>query len=384
MDPEAGGVSQAVNMMVKGSADTGIKHEVACLDEKGAPFLAKYDFIIHALGARKTGWAFNPLLLPWLKNNLGDFDFAIVHGLWQYQSYAVLTAIRKVKKPLVYVMPHGMLDPYFQKAPERRLKAIRNWIIWHLIEKRLIRQARGLLFTCEMERQLAGKSFGNSYKPRAEHVVGLGIDEPPVFETGMVERFKKHCGLGGNSRYFLFLSRIHPKKGVDMLVRSYLQLKAASDNVPALVIAGPGIETEYGMEIKRLTGEDPGIFFPGMLIDDMKWGAFYGAEAFVLPSHQENFGIAVAEALACSIPVLISDKINIYGEVKKDHGGLVQADTEEGTCLLLRQWADFSQDQKREMGKNARVTFENNFSIQKSTANLVTLFLSGNGQSSIK
>jgi hypothetical protein len=77
-----------------------------------------------------------------------------------------------------------------------------------------------------------------------------------------------------------------------------------------------------------------------MLSGAAKWGALYGCEAFVLPSHQENFGIAVVEALACGKPVLISDQVNIWREIVEDGAGLVEGDAEEGVEKLLRKFFD--------------------------------------------
>jgi glycosyltransferase involved in cell wall biosynthesis len=75
-----------------------------------------------------------------------------------------------------------------------------------------------------------------------------------------------------------------------------------------------------------------------MLDGDSKWGAFYGCEAFVLPSHQENFGISAVEALACDKPVLISNKVNIWREIANDEAGFVEEDTVDGTARLLNRF----------------------------------------------
>src|SRR5690606_20120454 len=91
-------------------------------------------------------------------------------------------------------------------------------------------------------------------------------------------------------------------------------------SIPAIVLVGRGIETDYGKKLMRIIDEDSSlknnIYLPGMLTGDEKWGDFYNSEAFVLPSHQENFGIAVVESLACKKPVLISNQINIWKEIK--------------------------------------------------------------------
>jgi glycosyltransferase involved in cell wall biosynthesis len=134
---------------------------------------------------------------------------------------------------------------------------------------------------------------------------------------------------------------------------------------PDLVIAGPGWESRYGEEVRMLIDEvnrsialtehrtlntEPRfgetaprqhfarVHAVGMLSGAAKWGALYGCEAFVLPSHQENFGIAVVEALACGKPVLISDQVNIWREIVEDGAGLVEGDTEEGVEKLLKKF----------------------------------------------
>src|SRR5690606_26648595 len=100
----------------------------------------------------------------------------------------------------------------FQNARNRKLKAIRNWIYWKLIEKNVVNQAQGLLFTCEEERQLARVTF-SPYRPNCELVVGLGVEEPPVYQVDMQREFVARCPNFKNESYFLFLSRIHEKKG---------------------------------------------------------------------------------------------------------------------------------------------------------------------------
>src|SRR6185369_13539161 len=118
-------------------------------------------------------------------------------------------------------------------------------------------------------------------------------------------------------QFLLFLGRVHPKKGCDLLIRAFAKSldKIAPDM--DLVMAGPD-QVNWVPELKALTkrlGVDNRVHWPGMLTGALKWGAFHSADALVLPSHQENFGIAVAEAMACCTPALISDKVNIWREV---------------------------------------------------------------------
>jgi glycosyltransferase involved in cell wall biosynthesis len=133
------------------------------------------------------------------------------------------------------------------------------------------------------------------------------------------------------------------------------------------VIAGPGMDTIYGNYLLKLISRDAkikdSVFFPGMLAGEDKWAALYGSEAFVLSSHQENFGISVVEALACKKPVLISDKINIWKEIIEGGGGMVKDDTLEGTIELIRFWANLNMEEKLKMAINAREVYENNFGV---------------------
>jgi len=109
------------------------------------------------------------------------------------------------------------------------------------------------------------------------------------------------------------------------------------------------------------------------LSGDAKWGAFYGCEAFILPSHQENFGIAVVEALACGKPVLISNQVNIWREIESAGGGIVAEDSLAGTRELLKRWKDVSGNA---LGFKARQAFEKNFSIDRAAQRMMSVISS--------
>jgi glycosyltransferase involved in cell wall biosynthesis len=257
-------------------------------------------------------------------------------------------------------MPHGMLDPWFQRDKSRRLKAIRNSIYWGLFERHAVNSADAIFFTCEEELRLARTTF-SGYHPKREINIGYGIAEPPVFEPQMREAFQSKCPELDNNPYLLFLGRIHPKKGVDLLIRAYTEV-LKTDNLktplPHLVIAGPGWDTSYGRQMRELmdaanaeilpencnlkTENSPRIHAVNMLEGDAKWGAFYGCEAFVLPSHQENFGISVVEALACDKPVLISNKVNIWREIAGANAGIVMSNDFESIKESISTFANIS------------------------------------------
>lgn len=198
IDPALGGVSQAIQTIIKGLASHGVISEVVCLDQANADH-SNSPFTVHALGPAKGPWAYSPLLLPWLEKNLNSFDAVILHGLWLYHGYGLYKALKQlegskhgISSPSFFVMPHGMLDPYFQKASTRKIKAIRNLIYWKLIESKIVNLSSGLLFTCESEKLLARTTF-KGYHPRSEKIVSLGVEQPPAFDHKMQAEFgSKH------------------------------------------------------------------------------------------------------------------------------------------------------------------------------------------------
>ena len=376
MHPKHGGVSQGIRNSIPELQKMGIEHEVVCLDDPNSDYLGQDPFVIHAIGKSRGPWSYNKELSPWLLANFHRFDAVIIHGLWLYTSYATTKAIRKYRKkhtsvPKVYVMTHGMLDPYFQKAAARRLKAVRNEIYWKFIEKKVINQADGVLFTCEEELLLARTTFPN-YNPKREINVGYGVHTPPNYEPIMREAFVEKVPQWNGKPHFVFLSRVHSKKGVDLLIKAYLRLEKELGSLPQLIIAGPGLDQPYGAAMQELASTSANIIFPGMLSGDAKWGALYESEAFVLPSHQENFGIAVVEALACEKPVLISNKVNIWREIEKGNGGIVKEDTATATYALLKNWLILAKEEQFQMAKDAQKVYLEHFTIAQACKQLLS------------
>ena len=391
MDPERGGVGKAVRLIIAGLEKHGIVSEILTLDPPVNDFCSNESFQVFAVGPQRTQWQYAKKLVPWLTSNFQNYDGVILHGLWLYNSYALRKVFDSMKRrarstrsewkrvPKLFVMPHGMLDPYFQKATGRRLKALRNWIYWKLIERKTVNHADGLLFTCEQEKYLARKSF-RPYFPKLEIIVGLGVDEPPANANRMQLAFLQRLERPVKGPYILFLGRVNEKKGIDLLIEAYANFCSAlsSDQtleerrnpnhpeIPSLIIAGPESESSFGRNLKKRVLESAilkdRVLFTGMLSGDAKWGAFYGSEAFILPSHQENFGIAVVEAMACSKPVLISDQVNIWREIQESGAGLIESDTREGVLKMLHKWYALSEGERRSIQLNARKSFEKYFS----------------------
>lgn len=376
MDPKNGGPCQGVRNSVAEITKLGNVHEVACLDEKDASFLKSDNFKIYTFGPAISPWRYSPSVLPWLKENLCNYDSIIIHGIWLYISYATYQAInylernsKKLKVPKLFIMTHGMLDPYFQKSEERKWKAIRNSLYWAFIESKVIERADAILFTTEEERQLATTTF-DRYRPRKTVNVGYGIQPPPVLETQVLDDFySKHTFLKGHP-YILYLSRIHQKKGLDLLLHAYHRLfqHYPKETIPNIFIVGPGWESSFGQQIKsEIDGNENlrnKVFTSNMLLGDDKWAAFYNSSAFILPSHQENFGIVVAEALACKKLTLITNKVNIYKDIVDRNAGLVAEDTDEGIYNMLFNFVNLGIEVQQSMGMNAFKAYTELYTVQ--------------------
>jgi glycosyltransferase involved in cell wall biosynthesis len=277
-----------------------------------------------------------------------------------------------------------MLDPWFKSTfPLKHLKKV---LYWRMAEQRVLRDAEGVLFTADEERLLARNVF-RPYRCN-EIVVAHGIESPPGDFVSQRETFLNRWPALQAKRILLFLGRLHPKKGPELAIEGFAQalalLPEADRSEWALVMAGPvagtDVDAGYGKSLESLTRvhlDDVGlradsVVFTGPLQGDLKWGALHACEAFLLPSHQENFGIAVVEALACGKPVLLSNKVNIWREVEADRAALVEGDTLEGARSLIRRWLELPDAERIVMGQNARRCFEQRFDIAAAAERLLT------------
>jgi glycosyltransferase involved in cell wall biosynthesis len=374
LDRRAGGPATSIRSIVSSYRELGHEGEIVTLDEATAPYLHELGCPVHALGPVSTTFGYTPRLVAWLRSEGHRFDGVVVHGLWQYLGYAVHRVFRGRTPYMVF--PHGMLDPYFKNA--FRLKHMKKWLYWMFAEYRVLRDARRVLFTSKQEAELAEQSF-SLHQWNAEIVLYGAIapqGDPNRLRQEFLDRQPSLRDIDGSVRpYVLFLGRIHPKKGCDLLVDAFAQIASKAMDLQ-LVFAGP-VKADWKQELVAKAeqhGIESRIHWTGMLEGNEKWGALYGCEAFVLPSHQENFGIAVAEALACGKPVLISNKVNIWEQILEDEAGIVAEDNQAGTLLLLQQWISLDSVHRRTMEVSALQCFRLRFDMQKNVRELVRLF----------
>jgi glycosyltransferase involved in cell wall biosynthesis len=347
----------------------GITTTVACLDAPDAEWLQDQEFEAVGLGPVASGYGYRRGLPSRIQELARDHNAVIIHGLWQYHALAGWRALRNSEIPY-YVYPHGMLDPWFKHTYP--LKHLKKWAYWPWADFRVLRDAKGVLFTTEQERLLARESFW-LYKAN-EMVVGYGTSAPPGDAQHQRELFLSHYPRLRGKRILLFLSRIHPKKGVDLLIEAFNSV-SQHDSRLHLVIAGPDQTGWKSLLMKRTEelGIEKRVCWTGMLSGDLKWGAYHAAELFCLPSHQENFGIVVAEALACGLAVTLANPVNIASEVASARAGLVHADTLTGTQAALMEWLNMPSLEQEEMGKRGQRLFKERFDFASVAKNLVPI-----------
>ncbi len=367
IDPRAGGTREGVKQLTAVASKLGHAAELLITERPDPAWVAEYSCPVHYAGPSYLKYGYAPRMVGWLKNNAHRFDAVVVNGLWQYPGLATWRALRGTATPY-FVFTHGMLDPWFNR--EYPLKRVKKLLYWPWAEYRVLRDARAVLFTSEEEKRLARQSFG-PYRAN-ERVVSFGVPEPLADSVAQREAFLQAFPQLRGRRFVLFLGRIHPKKGCDLLIEALAAVRSMDPSL-LLVMAGPdqvGMQASLSQLAERL-GITAAVIWAGMLRGDVKTGALRAAEAFVLPSHQENFGLAVAESLACGTPVLISNKVNIWREVVEDGAGLAADDTLQGTIELLRRWIRLGPDARQLMARKAIDTFAARFHVESAAQSLI-------------
>jgi glycosyltransferase involved in cell wall biosynthesis len=261
-------------------------------------------------------WKFSPGLWRWLRRHAAEYDLIHIHAVWSFASYTAGAAARRAGVPYV-IRPAGMLSPYTWSR-----RAVAKSVYWRLFERRTVRGAAAFHATSTEE----AKEIAAIHPGAKTAVIPNGVD-PAAWEvapdTGALRRL---CGPAAGSRpILLFLSRLHPKKGVvDLLLPALARL--TTDAFLAIVGGSDSHEPDYPdlirQEIDRLGLKDRAAML-GPVPAAERWALYDGAAAFVLPSHSENFGIVVSEAMARGCPVIVSEAVQAAEHVLASKAGLV-------------------------------------------------------------
>lgn len=273
----------------------------------------------------------------------GAPDVAHIHTLWRPELLRVSAGCRRDGIPYV-VSPHGMLEPWAWRA-----KRWKKWPWFQLFERRHLMGAARLLTTSEQESRNLRKLM-----PRARCValpLGMATRTKPDYAAA-----RRELGWGKDEIVLLYLSRIHPKKGLDLLLAALAREGKASARPVRLVIVGDG-DWEYVSRLKAFAGHErerlPRVDWIGEVWGEEKWKYFQAADLFCLTSHSENFGIAVLEALQVGTRVLVSDQTP-WGEVPEWGAGFVVSPDEQEIAAGFRKFfggARWTNDERENLAR---------------------------------
>jgi glycosyltransferase involved in cell wall biosynthesis len=268
-------------------------------DLSSADVLREQDIQVHLVGPTSGLLSGHPALASALQDVLAAADIVHIHALWEDIQHHAAVAARQIGIPYIF-RPCGMLDPW--SLSQSRWKK-RLYMAWRL--RRDLNGAAALHYTATLERDVAGPL---ELKPLSL-VEPNGVDLSEFEALPPAGTFRSRYPMIGDRPLVLFLSRLHPKKGIELLLPAFARGAPAG---AVLVIAGPGEEryTEQLMDRAAALGVKDRVLFTGMLRGRDRVAAFADADLFVLPSYQENFGIAVVESLAAGTPVVISDQVS--------------------------------------------------------------------------
>ena len=267
----------------------------------------------------------NPRVVRFCGASLRRFDLVHFYGLYDLLGPAVSHFCRRQRIPYV-IEPMGMYRPIDRSLRLKRL--------WHgSIGKAFLRDAARMIATSELE-------YDELYRggvPSEKLVIRYnGIDMSSCTSLPRRGGFRAKRGIAPDEPLILFLSRLIPRKGADILIEAFAQACPESGR---LVIAGPEGEPGYRAYLgkrARECGVDARVLFTGPLYDEEKKAVLADADVFALPSRYENFANVAAEAIACGIPVIITDSCGIRSLVK-DRAGLVIAPEKEALAEALRK-----------------------------------------------
>ena len=365
MDPASGGPAAWIRDFTSAARSRGHLVETVCFDA-GTPPEHAAEAGVHVVAAG-PGLYSSPALDRWLADRARGYDCLVGHGLWRYPSHAAWRARRRGGPPYL-LYPHGALGSWFKRRYP--LKHVGKCLYWATVERRAYAGASRIIYTCEQELRDSLDAFpGMDAEPT---VSPLGIPDPSrqIDLDSAAAAFRSGLPALGGSPYVLWLGRIHPVKGCDLLLHAF---GAAAPADMHLVMAGPD-PRGWGRMLARLA-QDLGIagrvHWTGMLTGEAKWGAFRGARLFALPSHQENFGISAVEALACGVPVLVSDKVGICHELADTYAGEVAGNDAAGITSALRRCLDMDPVRQLERAGAARRLFVERFEVGRAADGLL-------------
>ena len=350
----SGGPATAIVPMCRSLQQHGVEVLLVTTDAgmDGLPPLADYKGVPAKFFPSQLGESFkySRPLTAWLTSHINEFELAHIHAVFNHSSIAAAHICRKAGVPYV-VRPLGTLEPWSMTQ-----KPVRKRLFWQLAGKGMLRRAAAVHYTTEAEKQSTERLLGLNHGT----VIGLGVAAEPAASTP-------------KKRQVLVLSRLHPKKGIDVLIEAFLSLvQQEKFSSWRLVIAGDGPD-DYVSKLKGMAAGSDNIIFTGWLDGEAKDSMLSSASLLALPSRQENFGLCVMEALSRSVPVLVSPHVNLAEEIVLANAGWIA--TVDKEALTTRLAEALENEEERAVRGRAGKQLSMKYSWESAAKSLKELYL---------
>ena len=291
--------------------------------------------------ARYRTLTWNPGVFRFCRQRIASFDVAHIYGLYDLLGPAAAHFCRRRGIPYV-VEPMGMFRPIVRSLRLKRL--------YHrLLGDAMLRGARRIVATAEQERRELAEG---GLPPQKVIVRRNGIEVPEQLPAAGT--FRGEHRIPAETKLVLFLGRLVSKKSPELMLEAFARWRSgAGQQAGLLVLAGPDEADGYRQKLETFAarlGLNGGVLFTGPLYEEAKWAAYRDADVFVLPSQNENFGNAAAEAVACGTPVIVTDRCGIAPLVDGRAGLVVPHDPGALQAGLARLLGDDALRQRLRAG----------------------------------
>lgn len=346
------GISSAVDALTR-CVPAGIEPAIACVGTEVLPVRAGLRLHILPTSGLAETWRWAPGCAARLDEAIAQADLVQLHGVWMWAQWAAARQALRQKKPFV-LTAHGMLQPWMwrrQSLPHRLKKVL----YWRALAFPAFRHAAAFHALTEQEAGMLAGFFPGKSPLLIPHGIDLVTADRTLAELPPA--------TATEAPYLLFLGRLHPGKGIHLLLRAFARLPGKTLR---LKLAGPTQEREaaYAASLPRLADElglAGRVDFCGAVVGAEKWRLYRDAWAFCLPSFSEVIGLVNLEAAAARTPVITTFESGLNAEWER-RGGLLIHPEEEALLVGLRQALDWTQAERDGRGRGLRALVETHYS----------------------
>lgn len=363
-----GGTSEVVSRLCRALKEGGHDVTLAAMrnpnlsDAASAAIATGVDYKAFPRIKRPQSLAISPVFSREVKRLVSDADVIHLHGCWMYPPWVAGWAAQKEGKPYL-MMPHGSLNPEALRTSRWKKR-----IVGMMIERPLLRRADGIVATSEFEAE-GIRAYGVNGRM---HIMPIGLDTKAIDQGERSVGLLNRLGCNARKKQLLFLSRISPGKGLDMLADAWRRINHVGWQ---LHIVGPD-DRGYADVVKEIYKEyivDGSVVVSGPIYGNDKFDLLKSADAFVLPTRSENWSIAVAEAMAAKLPVVCT-KGAPWDCIERVNAGKWVDISSDGIAMGLERIMNLTDDERHSMGEHGRMWVEQNLNWDIIVKNLVAFY----------